>query len=661
MTPRSPQWTLSQYGDDAALLRRRAVLHGHLSELRLDLCPADIDLETIFHGLPWLATCLPEAEGGQFRGSAEEHSARLAHAAEAGAKWLDCPLSLPLPVDSRAAQTRWIHSCHMKKAEGGAKGILAHLRQRMRHGDVGKLVLWADTFEESMDAVSLQAEAGPDFIVFAQGPGGEASRLWSLALGAPWAYGCWPNLATAEGQIDVFSNPILGPAPRVFSGVIGKPISHSLSPLLWQAAYAQNGTPSFLAYARIEPKGALADLLRAIPQPSTPAVFSITTPFKEAAFQFADSASSAATAVSAANLLIRVQGGWVAHHTDGDGALNALDLQESERLLILGAGGSARAIGVAALERGLPTTFATRAKVPVPEGCRNLLLSKLKQNRFVFDAVVQATPVGSAHQPGNLLKGFALSPHMKALDLVYDPFETDFLAQAKKSGAQPISGLTILRHQAAVAMNLLSQELSSTDAAPFALSLRAQLLLERAVPSAQEDACLVLIGLRGSGKTTLGRALAQQLGFAFLDLDKELWGRHESRQRSIGIDSFAEWLQSDIAGFRKAESELFVELIHSKRCVLATGGGIIESSIARDHLYAHSRVMWLDAPSAVCQARCSHSDRPALTSLSPEAEWACLYEERQPLYAEVANRRVPTEGNLQDSVALLHEAKRSFD
>ncbi|HEX4589121.1 MAG TPA: shikimate kinase, partial [Gemmataceae bacterium] len=144
-----------------------------------------------------------------------------------------------------------------------------------------------------------------------------------------------------------------------------------------------------------------------------------------------------------------------------------------------------------------------------------------------------------------------------------------------------------------------------------------------------------LVGPRGSGKTTVGRLLAERLGCKFLDADVELEAR---AGRSI-TDIFA--VESE-TGFREAEADLLADLAGLDRHVIACGGGAVVRPENRDRLRTTGYCVWLFGdPATLCRRLDSDpttaSRRPALTDLPGPAEMERLVREREPLYREVAH------------------------
>lgn len=143
---------------------------------------------------------------------------------------------------------------------------------------------------------------------------------------------------------------------------------------------------------------------------------------------------------------------------------------------------------------------------------------------------------------------------------------------------------------------------------------------------------VVLVGLMGSGKSTVGAVLAGQLGRAFVDLDDEVAAREGQSVRDLLASGAG-------AGFRLAEAAALADLLGAAEpLVIATGGGAVLDPASRRLLLDGPVVVWLQAPTAVLVERVAHPgapDRPLLDG-GPEVVLERLAVERGPLYAEVA-------------------------
>lgn len=180
-----------------------------------------------------------------------------------------------------------------------------------------------------------------------------------------------------------------------------------------------------------------------------------------------------------------------------------------------------------------------------------------------------------------------------------------------------------------------------------------------ALPSDWHDrAGIVLIGYRATGKTTVGRSLADRVGRPFLDADAEL----ESRSGRTIRDLFA---RDGEPAFRDLEERTIAELCEgSPGAVLATGGGAVLREANRRALKRFGVVVWLSAPPEVLveRLRRDEGERPALTSSGLLDEVAGVLAAREPLYREAADIVVDAAASDPDAVASrISEALASLD
>ncbi len=153
---------------------------------------------------------------------------------------------------------------------------------------------------------------------------------------------------------------------------------------------------------------------------------------------------------------------------------------------------------------------------------------------------------------------------------------------------------------------------------------------------------LVLIGLRGSGKSTVGRALAKQLGRLFVDIDEQI-----ELEQHLTVAKLFE--TEGEPAFRVLESNVIERFAAGSGQVIAVGGGGVLVAANRDQLRAAGTCVWLTASDAELHRRVASdprtaSLRPALTDATALEEIGRLHQERAPLYAEVAHHCVDTTG-----------------
>ncbi|MCE5335064.1 MAG: shikimate kinase [Desulfobacteraceae bacterium] len=160
---------------------------------------------------------------------------------------------------------------------------------------------------------------------------------------------------------------------------------------------------------------------------------------------------------------------------------------------------------------------------------------------------------------------------------------------------------------------------------------------------------IALIGFRATGKTTVGKILARNLGRIFMDMDQHLVAS-SGREISCWV-KLAGW-----SSFRRAESELLAALSLREGLVVATGGGIVLDPANRTLLDESFYTVWLKASPETIQARMSSdpqtgSTRPPLSELSPETEIRKTLAERYPLYAASADMEIDTECKTAEDIA----------
>lgn len=142
---------------------------------------------------------------------------------------------------------------------------------------------------------------------------------------------------------------------------------------------------------------------------------------------------------------------------------------------------------------------------------------------------------------------------------------------------------------------------------------------------------VILVGLMGAGKTTVGAALARKLKWSFVDSDHEI-------ERRTGVDIPAIFEIEGEVGFRKREAQVLADLlVQDQNAVIATGGGIVLAPENRQRLRQEDCVVYLDVPPDLLWERTRFSrNRPLLKVPDPRARLRELYEQRDPLYREVA-------------------------
>jgi shikimate dehydrogenase len=254
--------------------------------------------------------------------------------------------------------------------------------------------------------------------------------------------------------------------------VLGRPVAHSLSPVLHRAAYAALALP--WTYDAVE--CGVDELAAVLAGRDDWAGVSATMPLKHAAVQLADEVRPTAALVGAANTLLPIAGGWAADNTDVDGVVGALlELGVRVRSMhVLGAGGTAQAVLVAASRLGLAeVTVAVRDPARAAAALATAQRAGVRVRIGDLDTppppglVVSTLPPGAADR----LAGWPWGPAHALLDVVYRPWPTELARAATAGGAAVIGGAVMLLHQAAAQVALMTGREAPLDAMRAALEM----------------------------------------------------------------------------------------------------------------------------------------------------------------------------------------------
>lgn len=260
--------------------------------------------------------------------------------------------------------------------------------------------------------------------------------------------------------------------------VIGDPVAHSLSPLLHQTMIDQTGTAYRYDVRTVRPEELPAFVRWA--KDGGCAGFNVTMPHKEAILPLLDEVDTTAASCGAVNTVCIREGRAIGHNTDGTGFLDSLAGQgfypQGRTVLLLGAGGAAKAIGHALAAAGagriivcarrLERAAALAAQHP---GCgERIVLAQdaIQQAAAACDLLVNATPLGMVGSPAFARLDFlqAMPPHAVVYDLVYHPRRTALLEAAARQGLRTVGGIDLLIRQAVRAFTFFTGETPDTAA-----------------------------------------------------------------------------------------------------------------------------------------------------------------------------------------------------
>lgn len=442
-------------------------------EVRADLVE-EIDPELLrsrFAGR-LLYTLRSRAEGGADESSPEARRGRLLGAAERfdlvdleAERDLTPELLAAVPAERRVIS--W-HGAPASISGGAGLDRLEATFARMAEHPAAlyKLVPAAEKPGEELAPLQLLKGLGRrDVLAFAAGLAGVWTRFVAPRLGAPVVYGAYGEVPGAPGQPTVerlrrdFGLPALPPVETLF-GILGNPVSHSLSPRLHNAAYAELGIPAFYLPFHTDAFGDFwlevveSGVLEALGFPLRG--FSVTAPFKEAALAVAGAESPLVTLIGAANTLVWNQGVWEAEATDPDGVVLPLVDRgialEGMPVAVVGAGGAGRSAVAGLARAGAKVVLFNR------DSRRGALSAELLRVPFEplealdparFDVLVHATSLGRASGDPLPFAVERVRPGAVVIDLVYLlDRPTRLLAAAERAGAVAVDGREVLIGQA---------------------------------------------------------------------------------------------------------------------------------------------------------------------------------------------------------------------
>jgi shikimate dehydrogenase len=244
-------------------------------------------------------------------------------------------------------------------------------------------------------------------------------------------------------------------------GVIGNPVRHSLSPIIHNGVFQRMGLNA--VYLAFEVNN-LEEAMNGIRELGLRGL-SVTLPFKTQVLPYLDHIEDFAWKIRSVNTIVNEEGRLVGYNTDGRGALEALEEKvdlKGKKVLLLGAGGTARAIGFGLKEKGSQVIISNRSLDKANNLAKDLgfvckPLSSI--NEPEFDVMINATSVGMVpnHAESPLPKKF-LREGRVVMDIVYEPLWTKLLREAEEQGCVIINGLEMLAWQGAAQIEIWTGE-----------------------------------------------------------------------------------------------------------------------------------------------------------------------------------------------------------
>lgn len=398
-------------------------------------------------------------------------------------------------------------------------------------------------------------------------------------------------------------------------GLLGRKLGHSYSP----AIHAHLGNYAYTLY-ELEPEE-LEEFLRNGDWDG----INVTMPYKKSVISYLDSVSEIANEVGAVNTIVRRNNKLVGLNTDYWGFHSMLAKSglspAGKKCLVLGTGGASKVAQAVLQNADGQVVVISRS------GENNYQNLSLHSDAAI---IVNATPVGMYPHTGVSPVDLNLFPHLEGvLDVIYNPARTQLLLDGENRGIVAENGLWMLISQAIYAAIAFTGK--PADAKPIEDIYRAlKLQMEN----------IVLIGMPGCGKSTIGQLLARQTGKIFVDADAEI---EKLANKSIPA-IFAEDGEEE---FRSLETKVLAELGKQSGLVIATGGGCVTRQENYRLLHQNGSIFWLqrDLEKLPTQGR----------PLSQAQTLQEMYRIRQPLYAGFADHVIENSSTLEATVQEIME------
>lgn len=439
-------------------------------------------------------------------------------------------------------------------------------------------------------------------------------------------------------------------------GLLGDPIEHTMSPLIHNnLSRIMDDNEVYVPFHTYS--DGLGDAVRGAYELGVLGM-NVTVPHKKEVMKYLTDIDEGAKIIGAVNTLVRVDGGYKGYNTDMMGIARELAVYgvnlEKKFVVILGAGGAARAVAYMCLDKGAERVYIlnrTVAKAEQIADDMNMHFGRKAACAMSLDAyeklknedagdgfvVFQSTSIGLAPntdaaviEDEDFYKMISVG-----IDLIYNPFETKFMKLCKAAGVVCYNGLRMLLYQAIIAYELWNGRKISEDTA--------DLVYKSLLKTARKN--IILIGFMGCGKTTIGRALSEVTGYELIDVDSYIENAQGCTVKDIFMDHGEEY-------FRNLETEAVRELGGVvSNSIISTGGGLpmrIENVEGLDRL---GNVIYLKTtPGEVYRRLKGDTTRPLLRGDDAQARISELMSKRVMKYAGAADFTVDTTGKSVENI-----------
>ena len=411
-----------------------------------------------------IATCRRAVNGGKFEGTIAVELEILQKASAAGFHLVDLELQTVEAIHAseleklRARGTALIVSWHDFQATKDLDGLFERIRPH--DPEFIKIVTTARSLADNVVMMRFLERTGDmaNMIGLCMGDQGIISRVLSMRAGSVFTFAAaTAGEETAPGQVaartmtDTYRVGQIDAATRVY-GVAGSPIKHSLSPLMLNTAFHRESVNAVYLPLQTNQLTDLLTLVRELPL----AGLSVTMPLKQEIMEHLENTDPVSAQIGACNTIVRAHDGKLyGFNTDVGGIIRPLEKRlslQDAKVLVLGAGGAARAAVFGLVAKGADVSILNRTPQTAQKLAREAKAKSIRREAVAkssFDVIVNATSVGMhGVKPQHILEAKELNARL-VFDMVYNPVETPLLKLARTKGIPVVTGVEMFVQQGA--------------------------------------------------------------------------------------------------------------------------------------------------------------------------------------------------------------------
>ncbi len=426
--------------------------------------------------------------------------------------------------------------------------------------------------------------------------------------------------------------------------VTGNPILHSKSPFIYNMLFSRHQIDA--TYTRIAADN--ADEAIFIFNKIGFSGMNVTSPFKTTVIKYLDQVEESVKITKAVNTIVKDSNILKGYNTDIYGVIESFNKRKikisGQKIVILGAGGAARAAAYGLIQNDAKVTIVNRTvekarKIAEKFGCAHAGIGQLGDLIKSSAILVSTLPTGV-----NILKDNWLKKDQIVFDANYK--SSQLTEKASHKGCTVIKGEEWLLNQALLAFKYYTGE------TPDETAVKNLSNFEISLPKPKN---ISLIGFMGTGKSTIGKELAKKLNWKYIDIDDLI----EKRTNKTISDIFRDEGEDS---FRQIESQILKELIKKSQLVISCGGGIVLKNENRMRLKDNSVCVWLFSTPETSIKRIKKGSRPLLETENPLTMAHKIFTKRKGLYAEAADIVVNSEGKSAINAAdkIYEEISQTF-